>query len=81
MGEGITVVVGGEGGTAEGDFETCLNWCTRPDRQLPVLMLVANNRFGISTGIGITGIVEKSVADRAVPMASRPKRWMGTIPS
>src|SRR5262245_2948266 len=50
-GEGITIVVGGEAGTAEGDFETCLNWSTRPGQELPVLMLVANNRYGISTDI------------------------------
>src|SRR3954462_4746889 len=37
-GEGITVVVGGEAGAAEGDFETCLNWSTRPGNPLPVLM-------------------------------------------
>ncbi|MCS7270700.1 MAG: thiamine pyrophosphate-dependent enzyme, partial [Gemmataceae bacterium] len=33
--EGITIVVGGEAGTAEGDFETCLNWSTRPGNELP----------------------------------------------
>src|SRR5262245_16004381 len=47
--EGLTVVVGGEGGTAEGDFESCLNWSTRPEQELPVLMCVTNNRFAIST--------------------------------
>jgi len=34
---------------AEGDFETCLNWTTRPGNELPVLMVVTNNRYGIST--------------------------------
>src|SRR5205085_7928097 len=49
--EGITIVVGGEAGTAEGDFESCLNWSTRPGNELPVLMLVANNKFAISTAL------------------------------
>ncbi len=64
--EGITVVVGGEAGTAEGDFETCLNWSTRPGNELPVLMLVTNNRFGISTDIE-TVHANRSIADRAIP--------------
>jgi membrane protein implicated in regulation of membrane protease activity len=49
--EGITLVVGGEAGASEGDFESCLNWSTRPGRELPVLMLVTNNRYGISTDL------------------------------
>jgi 2-oxoisovalerate dehydrogenase E1 component alpha subunit len=47
--DAITIVVGGEAGTAEGDFATCLIWSTRPDNELPVLMVVMNNGFGIST--------------------------------
>lgn len=65
-GEGITVVVGGEAGAAEGDFETCLNWSTRPGNPLPVLMVVTNNGWGISTDIR-TVHAEKRIADRAVP--------------
>jgi 2-oxoisovalerate dehydrogenase E1 component alpha subunit len=65
-GEGISVVIGGEGGTAEGDFESCLNWSTRPGNELPVLMLVTNNRFAISTDIGDVHS-RRSVADRAIP--------------
>jgi 2-oxoisovalerate dehydrogenase E1 component alpha subunit len=48
-GDGITIVVGGEAGTAEGDFATCLVWCTRPGKELPVLIIVMNNGWGIST--------------------------------
>ena len=47
--DGITIVNGGDAGTAEGDFATCLNWSSRPGRELPVLILVINNRWGIST--------------------------------
>ncbi|HTU17980.1 MAG TPA: thiamine pyrophosphate-dependent dehydrogenase E1 component subunit alpha [Gemmataceae bacterium] len=48
-GDGITIVVGGDAGTAEGDFASCLIWCTRPGNELPVLMIVTNNSWGIST--------------------------------
>lgn len=65
-GEGISIVIGGEGGTAEGDFESCLNWSTRPGNELPVLMLVTNNRFAISTDLSEVHM-SRSVADRAIP--------------
>jgi 2-oxoisovalerate dehydrogenase E1 component alpha subunit len=48
-GQGITIVTGGEAGTAEGDFASCLVWSTRPANELPVLMIVTNNGWGIST--------------------------------
>src|SRR5207245_9460404 len=48
-GRGITIVTGGDAGTAEGDFSTCLVWSSRPANQLPVLMIVTNNKWGIST--------------------------------
>jgi 2-oxoisovalerate dehydrogenase E1 component alpha subunit len=48
-GTGLTIVNGGDAGAAEGDFSTCLNWCSRPGHELPVLMIVTHNHFGIST--------------------------------
>jgi 2-oxoisovalerate dehydrogenase E1 component alpha subunit len=48
-GDGVTIVVGGDAGTAEGDFQSCLIWSTRPQNELPVLMVVLNNGGGIST--------------------------------
>jgi 2-oxoisovalerate dehydrogenase E1 component alpha subunit len=47
--KGITIVQGGDAGTAEGDFATALIWSNRKGQELPLLMIVANNRFGIST--------------------------------
>src|SRR5262249_31991704 len=47
--DAITIVTGGDAGTAEGDFASCLVWSTRPGNELPVLIIVANNRWGIST--------------------------------
>jgi 2-oxoisovalerate dehydrogenase E1 component alpha subunit len=47
--KGITIVQGGDAGTAEGDFATALGWASRRGVELPLLMLVVNNRYGIST--------------------------------
>src|SRR5881397_3255218 len=62
-GDGITIVVGGDAGTAEGDFASCLVWSTRPGNELPVLMIVTNNGWGISTPAG-TQHGERHVVDR-----------------
>ncbi len=48
-GDGITVVTGGDAGTAEGDFASCLVWSTRPGQEVPLLIVVTNNGWGIST--------------------------------
>jgi 2-oxoisovalerate dehydrogenase E1 component alpha subunit len=47
--KGITIVTGGDAGTAEGDFATCLVWSSRKGQELPMLILVTNNQYGIST--------------------------------
>ena len=61
--DSLTVVVGGDAGTAEADFATCLIWSTRPNEELPVLMVVTNNKWGISTHAN-TQHGEKNIADR-----------------
>ena len=48
-GTGISIVTGGDAGTAEGDFASCLNFSSRPGFEVPLLIIVTNNRFGIST--------------------------------
>jgi len=48
-GDSITIVCGGDAGSAEGDFASCLVWSTMPGKELPVLMIVENNGWGIST--------------------------------
>jgi 2-oxoisovalerate dehydrogenase E1 component alpha subunit len=62
-GDGITIVTGGEAGTAEGDFASCLVWSTRPGNELPVLIVVTNNGWGISTPAR-SQHGERSVIDR-----------------
>ena len=60
---GITIVQGGDAGTAEGDFATSLVWSSRKGCELPLLMIVTNNRWGISTAYdGQHG--ESQVAER-----------------
>lgn len=62
--KGITIVTGGDAGTAEGDFASCLIWASRPGSELPMLILVEDNHWGISTPFeGQHG--EKNIADRA----------------
>jgi 2-oxoisovalerate dehydrogenase E1 component alpha subunit len=65
-GTGITIVQGGDAGTAEGDFSSCLVWCSRPSFELPCLMIVTNNRWGISTPAAEMH-AERHIADRAAP--------------
>ncbi len=48
-GKGVTIVNGGDAGTAEGDFHSCLVWANRPVLPLPILAIVVNNGYGIST--------------------------------
>lgn len=60
---GITIVNGGDAGTAEGEFASCMIWASRPKFELPILMIVTNNRYGISTTYE-TQHGEKYIADR-----------------
>lgn len=60
----ITVVTGGDAGTAEGDFASALILASRKGQELPVLLTVQNNKWGISTSYeGQHG--ETFIADRA----------------
>jgi 2-oxoisovalerate dehydrogenase E1 component alpha subunit len=62
--KGVTVVTGGDAGTAEGDFASCLIWSSRKGLELPMLITVQNNLWGISTPFdGQHG--ESQIADRA----------------
>lgn len=60
----ISIVTGGDAGTAEGDFASGLIWSSRKGAELPVLITVQNNKWGISTNFeGQHG--EENIADRA----------------
>jgi 2-oxoisovalerate dehydrogenase E1 component subunit alpha len=78
-GRGITIVTGGDAGTAEGDFSTCLIWSSRPANPLPILMIVTNNKWGISTHYqGQHG--EKRISDRGKAFGIESKTIDGNDP-
>lgn len=61
--DSITIVTGGDAGTAEGDFASCLIWSSLPHREVPVLIVVQNNGWGISTSCS-TVHSERRIIDR-----------------
>lgn len=78
-GDGITIVTGGDAGTAEGDFASCLVWSSRPANPLPLLIIVTNNKWGISTTAdGQHG--ETRISDRARAFNIRCKTINGNDP-
>jgi 2-oxoisovalerate dehydrogenase E1 component alpha subunit len=77
--QGVTIVQGGDAGTAEGDFATCLIWATRPGFELPLLMIVTNNEWGISTPAA-SQHGEKLIADRGKAFGMRTRVIDGNDP-
>jgi 2-oxoisovalerate dehydrogenase E1 component alpha subunit len=77
-GEGITIVTGGDAGTAEGDFATCLVWSSRPGMELPILIIVTNNAWGISTHVDSQ--LKPSLSERGKPFGIRTKTINGNDP-
>jgi 2-oxoisovalerate dehydrogenase E1 component alpha subunit len=77
--KGITIVTGGDAGTAEGDFASCLVWSTRPGNELPMLITVQNNKWGISTGYD-TQHSEKNIIDRGKAFQMRTALINGNDP-
>ncbi len=76
---GISIITGGDAGTAESDFASCLIWSSRPERPLPLLITVQNNGWGISTAYsGQHG--EKNIADRGKAFGIRTRLINGNDP-
>lgn len=69
--DAITIVNGGDAGTAEGDFHSCLVWANRPALPLPILIIVVNNGYGISTETH-TQHGERNIADWAKVFPDMP---------
>ena len=78
-GDGITIVTGGDAGTAEGDFASCLLWSSRPGNELPVLIIVTNNQWGISTAAS-TQLACKNISDRGKAFGMRTRTIDGNDP-
>jgi len=75
-GTGITIVNGGDAGTAEGDFASCLVWSSRPGSELPILIIVTNNQWGISTSSS-TQHGDKKISDRGKAFGIRTQTIRG----
>lgn len=75
-GDSITIVNGGDAGTAEGDFASCLVWSSRPGFELPILIIVTNNDWGISTA-SCTQHGEKKISDRGKAFGIRTQTING----
>lgn len=78
-GDGITIVTGGDAGTAEGDFASCLVWSTRPGNELPILIVVTHNQWGISTSAA-TQQGCKTIADRGRAFGMQARTIDGNDP-
>lgn len=76
---GVTIVTGGDAGSAEGDFATCLIWSSRPGCELPIYITVQNNKWGISTPFSEQH-GEKNVADRGKAFGIRTNVVNGNDP-
>lgn len=69
--DAVSIVNGGDAGSAEGDFHTCLVWANRPVLPLPILIIVINNGYGISTEMR-TQHGERNIADWAKVFPEMP---------
>jgi len=75
-GDGLSIVTGGDAGAAEGDFASCLVWSSRPGNEVPLLIVVTNNEFGISTEKHTQWAME-NIASRAEPFGIPVKSFDG----
>jgi 2-oxoisovalerate dehydrogenase E1 component alpha subunit len=75
----LSIVTGGDAGTAEGDFASALILASRKGQELPMLITVQNNKVGISTPFdGQHG--ETHIADRARAFNIRSRVINGNDP-
>ncbi len=77
--QGVTIVTGGDAGSAEGDFASCLVWASRPGSELPMYITVQNNRWGISTSYD-TQHGEEHVSDRGKAFGMQTRVYNGNDP-
>lgn len=77
--DAVSIVTGGDAGTAEGDFASSLIWSTRPGSELPMYITVQNNKWGISTDYD-SQHGEKHIADRGKAFQMRTGVYDGNDP-
>lgn len=73
---GVSIITGGDAGSAEGDFASCLVWASRPGFELPLYITIQNNRWGISTSYE-TQHGEAHVSDRGKPFGMETRVYNG----
>lgn len=75
-GNAVSIITGGDAGSAEGDFASSLIWATRPGNELPMYITVQNNGWGISTPFG-SQHGEEQVAHRGQAFRMRTGTYNG----
>ena len=77
--KGVSIITGGDAGSAEGDFASCLIWASRPGFELPLYITIQNNKWGISTDYD-SQHGEKHVSDRGKPFGMETRVYNGNDP-
>lgn len=77
--KGISIVTGGDAGSAEGEFASSLVWASRKGHELPMLITVTNNGWGISTCYDGQH-PENPIADRARGLGIKSETFDGNDP-
>lgn len=77
--DAVTIITGGDAGSAEGDFASSMIWASRPGFELPMYITVQNNKWGISTNYD-SQHGEKHVSDRGRPFGIRTAVHNGNDP-
>lgn len=77
--DAVTIITGGDAGSAEGDFASAMIWSSRPGFELPMYMTIQNNKWGISTDYD-SQHGEKNVSDRGRPFGIRTAVHNGNDP-
>lgn len=75
----VSIITGGDAGSAESDFASSLIWSSRPGSELPMYITVQNNKWGISTDYD-SQHGEKHVSDRGKPFGIRTGVYNGNDP-
>jgi len=75
----VSIITGGDAGSAESDFASALIWSSRPANPLPMYITVQNNKWGISTDYD-SQHGEKHVADRGKAFGIRTGVYNGNDP-
>ncbi len=75
----VSIITGGDAGSAEGDFASALIWSSRPGSELPMYITIQNNKWGISTDYG-SQHGEKHVSDRGKAFGTRTGVYSGNDP-